>query len=200
MKSHTHHTIPRSRGGTDESWNLVELDPYTHAYEHALDFVLFDHAPRFDFRHEAWALLPEDLKEAVKKRHAEWNSNYFTGITVTDSQRNASRENVKIATSSRSKEQNVKQGKVNGRRCAELGLGVCAPGYGNSVSENMKTLVSMDEHWFQTKEHSERVSKSNSDKFKNGTHPLQQPCECPVCGIKLKTKGGLGPHMRTHTK
>jgi dipeptidyl aminopeptidase/acylaminoacyl peptidase len=115
MKSHTHHTIPRSRGGTDESWNLVELDPYTHAYEHALDFVLFDHAPRFDFRHEAWALLPEDLKEAVKKRHAEWNSNYFTGITVTDSQRNASRENVKIATSGRSKEQNVKQGKVEKR-------------------------------------------------------------------------------------
>ena len=65
MKTHVHHTIPRSRGGTDESWNLVELDPYTHAYEHALDFVLFDHAPRFDFRHEAWALLPEDLKEAV---------------------------------------------------------------------------------------------------------------------------------------
>jgi hypothetical protein len=62
---HKHHSIPRSRGGTDECWNLVEVDPYTHAYEHALDFVLFEHAPRFDFRHEAWPLLPEDLREAV---------------------------------------------------------------------------------------------------------------------------------------
>jgi hypothetical protein len=63
--THKHHSIPKSRGGTDEDWNLVELDPYTHAYEHALDFALFEHSPRFDFRHEAWPLLPEDLKEAV---------------------------------------------------------------------------------------------------------------------------------------
>ena len=62
---HRHHSVPRSRGGTDEDWNFVDLDPYTHAYEHALDFVLFEHSSRFDFRHEAWPLLPEDLKEAV---------------------------------------------------------------------------------------------------------------------------------------
>lgn len=62
---HKHHSIPRSRGGADAEWNLVELDPYTHAYDHALDFVLFENAPRFDFRHEAWPLLPEILKEAV---------------------------------------------------------------------------------------------------------------------------------------
>jgi hypothetical protein len=74
MKSHVHHTIPRSRGGTDESWNLVELDPYTHAYEHALDFVLFEHAPHFDFRHQAWPLLPVDLQKAVLNRHSEWLS------------------------------------------------------------------------------------------------------------------------------
>ena len=74
MKTHVHHTIPRSRGGTDESWNLVELDPYTHAYEHALDFVLFEHAPHFDFRHQAWPLLPVDLQEAVLNRHSEWLS------------------------------------------------------------------------------------------------------------------------------
>jgi hypothetical protein len=65
--THKHHSIPKSRGGTDEDWNLVELDPYTHAYEHALDFVLFEHSPRFDFRHEAWPLLPESLKEAVRR-------------------------------------------------------------------------------------------------------------------------------------
>jgi len=62
---HRHHSVPRSRGGADEDWNFVDIDPYTHAYEHALDFVLFEHSPRFDFRHEAWPLLPEDLKEAV---------------------------------------------------------------------------------------------------------------------------------------
>ena len=198
--THVHHKIPRSRGGTDNEWNLVEMDPYTHAYEHALDFVLFEHAPRFDFRHEAWPLLPVDLQEAVKKRHVEWNSDFFTGRTTTESQKEASRENIKVATSSRTKEQNVKQGKVNGQKCVELGLGVCAPGYGESVSENMRNLVSTGEHWFKTKGHSERVAKSNSDKFKTGTHPLQQPCKCPVCGINLKTKGGLGPHMRTHKK
>jgi hypothetical protein len=65
--THKHHSIPKSRGGTDEDWNLVELDPYAHAYEHALDFVLFDHAPIFDCRHEAWPLLPEDLRKSVRK-------------------------------------------------------------------------------------------------------------------------------------
>ena len=50
-RTHTHHKIPVSRGGTGDEWNLVEVDPYTHAYEHALDFVLFDHAPKFDYRH-----------------------------------------------------------------------------------------------------------------------------------------------------
>jgi len=39
MAKHVHHKIARSRGGTDDEWNLVEVDPYTHAYEHALDFV-----------------------------------------------------------------------------------------------------------------------------------------------------------------
>ena len=77
MSSHVHHSIPKSRGGTDEEWNLVELDPYTHAYEHALDFVLFDHAPQFDFRHEAWPLLPEGLRKAVLNRKAEWCANFF---------------------------------------------------------------------------------------------------------------------------
>ena len=72
---HKHHSIPRSRGGTDECWNLVEVDPYTHAYEHALDFVLFEHSPRFDFRHEAWPLLPEDLQDAVRKEASRRQSN-----------------------------------------------------------------------------------------------------------------------------
>ena len=63
---HRHHKIAKSRGGTNEDWNLVELDPYEHAYEHALDFALFEHSPMFDCRHDAWPLLPEDLREAVR--------------------------------------------------------------------------------------------------------------------------------------
>ena len=65
--THSHHVVPKSRGGTDDLWNLTEVDPYTHAYEHALDFVLFDSSPRFDFRHEAWPLLPQELREVVLK-------------------------------------------------------------------------------------------------------------------------------------
>ncbi len=61
-----HHKIPRSRGGSDDKWNLVELDPYTHAYEHALDFVLFESAPCFDCRQPGWRLLPKDLQDAVR--------------------------------------------------------------------------------------------------------------------------------------
>lgn len=62
-----HHIIPRSRGGTDEDWNLVELTEFEHAYEHALDFVLFETSPNFDCRQPGWALLPEDLRKAVLK-------------------------------------------------------------------------------------------------------------------------------------
>jgi hypothetical protein len=66
-KTHKHHVIPRSRGGSDHPSNIVELSEYEHAYEHALDFVLFEHSPRFDCRHSSWKLLPEDLQLAVRK-------------------------------------------------------------------------------------------------------------------------------------
>lgn len=169
MKTHIHHKIPKSRGGVDDEWNLVEMDPYTHAYEHALDFVLFDHAPVFDCRHEAWPLLPLDLQIAVREKLRElWNS----------------RQSAK--------------GKKGGAACLERQLGICAPDFGEAVSQNMQNLVARQEHWFQTEEHSQRVARRNKQGWKQGTHPLQQPCECPVCGIKLKTKGGLGPHMRKH--
>ncbi len=65
--THKHHKISRSRGGSNEQWNLIEVNPYDHAYGHALDFVLFDIAPQFDFRHEAWPLLPEALRAAVRE-------------------------------------------------------------------------------------------------------------------------------------
>ena len=65
---HKHHIVPRSRGGSNEPWNIIELSDYDHAYEHALDFVLFDHAPRFDCRHICWKVLPEELKVLVKNK------------------------------------------------------------------------------------------------------------------------------------
>jgi hypothetical protein len=82
--THKHHIVPRSKGGPDEEWNFVSLSPYDHAYEHALDFVLFDHAPMFDFRHEAWPLLPEDLKEAVLAKRSSWAKEFFTGKPRSD--------------------------------------------------------------------------------------------------------------------
>lgn len=65
---HQHHIVPKSRGGGNEPWNFHEKDAYDHAYDHALDFVLFENAPVFDCRHEAWPLLPEDLKQLVREK------------------------------------------------------------------------------------------------------------------------------------
>jgi len=185
--THTHHKIARSRGGTDDEWNLVEMDPYTHAYEHALDFVLFDSAPQFDYRHEAWPLLPEDLKTAVRERHAERNRNFFTGRPATKNQIAASKENILVAIASRSREQNIEQGKRNGQKNVDLGVGIFAPGYGEVVSQNMRSLVSKNEHWFQTPEHSARVSNSN-----------REPQTCVICGEVIKGKGPLALHTKSH--
>lgn len=62
---HKHHKIATSRGGPDEDWNFEDLSEYDHTFTHALDFVLFESAPRFDFRLPAWTLLPIDLQKAV---------------------------------------------------------------------------------------------------------------------------------------
>jgi hypothetical protein len=68
---HKHHKIAASRGGPNQDWNFQELSPYDHALTHALDFVLFESAPQFDFRHPAWPLLPLDLQEAVRKETSQ---------------------------------------------------------------------------------------------------------------------------------
>ena len=94
-----HHNIPKSRGGPDDEWNLVEMNDYDHAYKHAVDFVLFDHAPRFDFRLNAWLLLPDDLREAVlaqtSQRQAEWNVRHNTGKKLDKSHRRKISEGMK---------------------------------------------------------------------------------------------------------
>jgi hypothetical protein len=63
-RNHKHHVTPKSKGGTDSADNIVSLSPYDHALHHALDFL--EGGPDFDFRHEAWPLLPEDLKLKVR--------------------------------------------------------------------------------------------------------------------------------------
>jgi hypothetical protein len=67
LKVELHHGVARSRGGSDEDWNLHPLTEYSHAETHAIDFVLFEIAPDFDFRMEGWPLLPLDLRKAVRK-------------------------------------------------------------------------------------------------------------------------------------
>jgi len=62
---HKHHVVPRSRKGTNEKDNIVLLSPYDHALHHALDFL--EGGPEFDFRHEAWPLLPEYLQKKVRE-------------------------------------------------------------------------------------------------------------------------------------
>jgi len=68
-KTHIHHVIPRSRGGTDDPRNLVEIDFVEHARLHAEDFL--SGGPRFDFRHAGWTYLDKNLREAVLKQAAE---------------------------------------------------------------------------------------------------------------------------------
>jgi hypothetical protein len=70
FSTETHHIIARSRGGTDDEFNLRELSVYEHAEQHAIDFVLFEHAPQFDYRMDGWRLLPKDLQDAVKKEQS----------------------------------------------------------------------------------------------------------------------------------
>ena len=70
MATHKHHRVAESRGGSNEDWNFDIVDEYEHALNHALDFVLFPHAPMFDFRHVGWPLLPADLQEAVRKERS----------------------------------------------------------------------------------------------------------------------------------
>ena len=61
---HKHHIIPKSRGGTDDPWNFIDLEERDHAIKHAIDFVLFESAP---WVHGATIkLLPDDLALAVK--------------------------------------------------------------------------------------------------------------------------------------
>lgn len=131
-KPQCHHIIPVSKGGTDD---YVEFkSEYEHAYDHAIDFLLFDISPVFDCRHKGWPYLPTDLQEAVRDKLREiWNS----------------RQSWK--------------GLLGGAKIRDEKLGICSEGFGERVSEKMKDLVSRGEHWFQDPKHSEITIARNKE-------------------------------------
>jgi hypothetical protein len=55
MTTQIHHKIPRCRGGTDNSDNLIEIPLYEHAEIHALDYL--EGGPQFDLRNPFWPVL-----------------------------------------------------------------------------------------------------------------------------------------------
>lgn len=66
---HKHHIVYRSQGGANDPSNIAILSPYDHALLHALDFI--EGGPLFDYRHEAWSLLPTYIREKVRKEQSQ---------------------------------------------------------------------------------------------------------------------------------
>lgn len=138
MKKFLHHKIPQSRGGGNETWNLIELNAYEHAYEHALDFVLFSSSPSFDCRQPGWKLLPEDLKGAVRKE-----------------------------ISNRMKGNKLAQGRGESKRGAKNGMwrrkGSLHPAFGRKRPQEERNRISeSNKGRFFTKEHRNNISKSRT--------------------------------------
>ena len=146
---HKHHPVARSRGGNDSY--TVTVDPYQHCYDHAIDFLLFDNSPRFDFRHEAWGLLPEDLREKVleKARILGKEHNHLTdeGRRKGGYTRGVQCAEQNLGVCGRTPEQMTEDGKkggklggkVQGKRNAENKTGFCNP---EVQSRNAKKLNS----------------------------------------------------------
>ena len=65
MTTHKHHIVYKSRGGTDDPSNLVELDFVTHAELHANDFL--SGGPEFDFRQEGYKYLDKNLRNKLRE-------------------------------------------------------------------------------------------------------------------------------------
>ena len=134
---HIHHPVARSRGGNDLYTEAV--DPYDHCYNHAVDYLLFENSPRFDFRHEAWPLLPEDLQEKVleKARNDGKKHNFLTTEGRSKGGHTRGRQCVERDEGllGRSPEQMTADGKkggklggkTQGRRNAENKTGFCNP-------------------------------------------------------------------------
>jgi hypothetical protein len=134
---HIHHPVARSRGG--DNFYTEVVDPYDHCYNHAIDYLLFDNAPRFDFRHEAWTLLPEDLREKVleKAREDGKKQNFLTPEGRSRGGRTRGQQCIdqKEGVLGRSPEQMTADGrkggklggKTQGQKNAEKKTGFCNP-------------------------------------------------------------------------
>lgn len=64
-----HHIVPRSRGGTNDPTNLVELSLYEHAEIHAIDFI--NGGIHFDMRNPFWPVLQAENPELAEKVRKE---------------------------------------------------------------------------------------------------------------------------------
>jgi hypothetical protein len=61
MKTQSHHKKPKSRGGTNDPENLIDLSLLDHGYEHARLFISGGIA--FDFRNPFWKVLQTEDPE-----------------------------------------------------------------------------------------------------------------------------------------
>ena len=73
MTKHTHHIVYKSQGGTDDPINLVILDFIDHAELHAKDFLAG--GPEFDFRHEGYKYLDENLRNELREEKSRRQKN-----------------------------------------------------------------------------------------------------------------------------
>jgi hypothetical protein len=154
MEKHQHHKQPRSRGGSDDPFNLVDLDPYAHAIHHAEDF-LYNDGPRFDFRHEAWPLLPPDLQEKVLRKAAEHSSKMNRG-----------------------RKQNLSEGQRQRRRALQKTAAEANKGRKRSPESREKMrqarLRYLEEHGPYEVKHSEETKRKQSEAAKR-----RAECETP---------------------
>lgn len=162
-KIHKHHIIPRSRGGDNSPDNILELDEYQHAYEHALDFVLFEHSPRFDCRHSGWKLLPKDLKLAVRKKLSERMLNQKISEKTREKMSKAKRGIIfskehrqKLSESQRNRKPDSEETR---RRKSKATRGENHPMFGKTHSEESKRKMS-EAHKRMSEETRQKISEA----------------------------------------
>jgi hypothetical protein len=131
MEKHLHHIVPRSRGGSDDPSNLVELDFIEHAIHHAHDFL--NGGPRFDFRQEGWPYLPKDLAEAVLDKAREHTSAIMKNKPKTLNQLLASKRNA--VHLDRTPEKQSKRGKIAGEKSRNEKTGIFNPDNSEKVAQ-----------------------------------------------------------------
>ena len=173
-----HHVIPRSRGGSDDVWNLSPLSTYEHAEQHAIDYVLFEHAPQFDYRLQGWGLLPLDLREAVLLEHSRRlkKNNPFKDPTFTEKALDTKRKNGSL-------EKHTQRMKTNNPSSRE-----------DVKAKKAETFERNGTHNFKTPEGREL----NSIKATERNNALNRVrCSCVVCHKEVSYTN-FSRHFNTH--